>query len=306
MRHYRGAINQWKKVEIAVMKQNRRPSTITSLVLLMMFSFPLGSAFALEPAPPTQTSLEVKVPGGQSQWGSALNLHELNVVTFRWKTNAEHTAYGVWEIMDHEPAPNGVNEEPFATRHVDPAPQPGQFGQFRIDFAQLQQQHPDKIPARAPATAKNYYVRLVPWIANGTHSWAISPAVRISYSSRLQEGGSNLTPILKVTDVQISPNKISLLGPGILGVFLTISKPSSLFVKLSLSAPGSDSDHNPSFTSIENSVFVSSFHTKHYVGLFDLKGETHYYYIIEVTDKDGHKAFIQGDFEMGKLRSPLG
>ena len=146
----------------------------------------------------------------------------------------------------------------------------------------------------------------MPWIANGTHSWAISPAVRISYSSRLQEGGSNLTPILKVTDVQISPNKISLLGPGILGVFLTISKPSSLFVKLSLSAPGSDSDHNPSFTSIENSLFVSSFHTKHYLGLFDLKGESHYYYIIEVTDKDGHKAFIQGDFEMGKLLTPRG
>ena len=61
-----------------------------------MFSFPFGgSAFALAPAPPTQTWLEVKVPGGQSQWGSALNLHELNVVTFRWKTNAQNTAYGV-------------------------------------------------------------------------------------------------------------------------------------------------------------------------------------------------------------------
>ena len=291
------------------MKQNRRLSTvITSLVLSVMFSFPLGgSAFALEPAPPTQTWLEVKVPGGQSQWGSALNLHELNVVTFRWKTNAQNTAYGIWEIMDYEPAPNGVNDQPFASKHV-PAPQPGQFGQFRIDFVQLQQQHPNKIPASAPATVKNYYIRVVPWIANGTRSWAISPAVRISYSSRLQEVGGVLTPILKVTEVQISPNRISLLGPGILGVYLTISKPSSLFVELSLSAPVSDADHNPSFASgtVEDSVFVSSFHTKHYVGLFDLKGESHYYYIIEVTDKDGHKAFIQGDFEMGKLRSPLG
>lgn len=292
------------------MKQDRRPATtITSLVLLVLLSFPLGSsAFALEPPPPTQTWLEIKMPGGQSQWGSALNLHELNLVTFRWKTNAPNTAYGVWEILDYEPAPNGVNEQPFATKHVDLAPQPGQFAQFRIDFAQLQQQHPDKIPASAPATAKNYYVRLVPWTSNGTHSWAVSPTVRISYSSRFQKGGSELTSVLKVTDVRVSPNQISLLGPGILGVYLTISKPSSLFVKLSLSAPAFDSSHNPRFDSgkVENSVFVSSFHTKHYVGLFDLKGEAHYYYIIEVTDKEGHKAYIQGDFEMGKLRTPRG
>jgi hypothetical protein len=289
------------------MKQNRRPSTtLTGLGLLLIISFPLaGSAFALEPAPPPQTLLEVKLPGGQNQWGSALNLHGLDVVTFRWKTNVEHTAYGVWEIMDYEPTPNGVNEQPFASKHVDLG-QPGQFSEFRIDFAQLHHQHPEKIPASAPATAKNYYVRLVPWIANGSRSWVISPAVRISYSSRLQEGGSELIPDLKVTNVQISPNRISLLGPGTLGVYLTTSKPSSLFVKLSLSAPLFDSDHHPSFGTVENSVFVSSFHTKHFVGLFDLKGESHYYYIIEVTDKDGHKAYIQGDFEMGKLRTPLG
>ncbi len=294
------------------MRQNRRHSTtITSLVLLVMFSFPFGgSAFALEPLPPDPTMLDVKLAGGQSQWGNARSLHGLNVVTFRWKTSASNAAYGVWEIMDYEPAPNGLNEQPFAKGSV-PLPPAGQFGQFTVDFAQLQQQHQDKIPASAPASAKHYYIRLVPWTSGGTIlAGAISPAVRISYGSNsgFQAGGSNLTIVVKVTDVRVTPNQISLLGPGILGVYLTASKPCSLLVKLSLSAPAFDSDHNPSFASgtVENSVHVSSFHTKHYVGLFDLKGEAHYYYIIEVTDKDGHKAFIQGDFEMGKLRTPRG
>src|SRR5258705_10607749 len=100
----------------------------------------------------------------------------------------------------------------------------------------LQQQHQNKIRPSPPATAKNYYVRLVPWTSNGTHSWAVSPTVRISYSSRFQKGGSGLTSVLKFTDVRVSTNQISLLRPEIQGVYHIISMPSSQFVCYSLTA----------------------------------------------------------------------
>ncbi|MEP6635078.1 MAG: hypothetical protein ABJB97_00030 [Acidobacteriota bacterium] len=275
-------------------------------LLLVLLTGPVAfTARAACPALEKHTTLEVKQAAGEpNAWGTSRTIQSLQIVTLRWSTNVPNTAYGEWEI-----APNGMNEQPFAKGTV-PLSQPGQFGQFTIDFAQLQQQHPDKIPANAPGTAKNYHIRLVPWSSSGVIAAFISPAVKITYRSgqRLQEVGGTLTAVPQISDVRVSPNRIALLGQGILGVFLTISKPSSMIVRLSQSAPVFDSNHNPTFASgtEENSVYVSSFHTKHYVGLFDLLGETHYYYIIEVTDKEGHKAYTQGDFEMGKLRTPLG
>ena len=294
--------------------RNKRENyaAFTILILSVVCFLPIaGSAFALNAGPPPdQTFLEVKESGGQIQWNTLRTIHSLHAITFRWKTSAPNTSYGEWQIMDYQPQPNGMNETPFATGNVPLAPA-GQFKQFTIDFAQLQQQHPDMIPANAPGTAKYYYVRMVPWTSNTTIAGSISPAVKIAYSSGsgsgsgLQVGGGGPTIVVTVTDVQVSPNQLQVPTPGMLYVSAKTSKPSSLIVRLSQSAPVLDSNHNPSFASVmvENSVHVSSFHTKHFVGLFDLKGETHYYYVIEVTDKDGNKAYKQGDFLMGKLRS---
>jgi len=296
-----------KRKELA-MRQNRRVVTACAILMLLVpcsRSSP-SSAFALDPGPPDQTLLDVKHPGGQPLWTSSLIIRSLQSVTCRWQTSAANTAYGEWQIMDYQPQPNGLNETPFASGH-SPLPQADGFRQFTLDFAQLQQQHPDKIPANAPATAKAYYVRLVPWTSNTMIAGAISPAVKITYTSGrgLQPGGGTVRAALNIERSEISPNTINVFGPGLLGVFLTTSYPTSLHVRLSQSAPLLDSNLNPAFPSgtVENSVHVSSFHTRHCVGLFDLKGETHYYYIIEVTDKDGNKAYKQGDFLMGKLRS---
>ena len=189
------------------MKHNRR--TINSLSILLvsiLLTAPVTfTARAASPALEKHTTLEVKQAAGEpNAWGTSRTIRSLQIVTLRWSTNVLNTAYGAWEI-----APSGMNEQPFAKGTV-PVPQPGRFGEFTIDFAHLQQQQPDKIPASAPFPAKNYEVRLVPWSASGVLPH-VSPPIKITYSSgqRLQEGGT-LTAIPQITDAQVSPNRISL------------------------------------------------------------------------------------------------
>src|SRR6267378_1010520 len=228
------------------MRHNRRTiNSLSILLLLVRLTGPVAfTARGASPPLEKHTTLEVKQAAGEpNPWDTSRTIQSLQIITLRWSTNVPNAAYGAWEI-----APNGMNDQPLAKGTV-PLPQPGQFGQFTIDFAQLQQQHPDKIPASAPFPAKNYYIRLVPWSSSGVLAGHISPAIKITYSSgqSLQEGGATLTAVPQISDVRVSPNRIALLGQGILGVFLTISKPSSLIVRLSQSAPVFDSHHNPTF-----------------------------------------------------------
>ena len=146
------------------MRHKRR--TINSLsILLLWLLLPGPVAFTARAACPAleiHTTLEVKQAAGEpNAWDTSLTIQSLQIITLRWSTNVPNAAYGAWEI-----APSGMKDQPFAKGTV-PLPQPGQFGQFTIDFAQLQQQHPDKIPASAPFPAKNYHIRLVPWSSSG-------------------------------------------------------------------------------------------------------------------------------------------
>lgn len=153
---------------VTTIKGNRRSvAAATALVLLVFCLSSIATLTVAFNPGPDYTLLEVRQPVAQPAWSNSRTIHSLHDVTFRWKTDVPNTAYVEWQMLDYKPQPNGMFETPFATRKLMKPPS-GQFQQFVIDFAQIQQQNPTKIPANAPATPKDYYIRLVPWNAGGT------------------------------------------------------------------------------------------------------------------------------------------
>jgi len=280
------------------MKNNGRVVTTSAILMLLLLLSCLQIArttFAFNPAPLSgQTFLDVREAGGQNQWGNLRTIHSLHTVTFRWKTSAPNTAYGEWQMFDYKPQPMGMNETPFATANLG-LPVPGEFQQFTIDFAQIQQQNPTKIPANAPANAKAYYIRLVPWTSGGAMiAGDISDVVKITY--------------VKSPPAPPDPPTIKYLFTWLHGHYVTLdyvaTKPVIPVVTVSTSAPGKDTKGNPEFgkKQIVSSAFpfLSGYDADGGVQLLNLKPKTHYHFIIMVKDVKGGVAYKTGEFTTEK------
>jgi hypothetical protein len=264
-------------------------------LLLVPFSLPIArSASALDPGP-QETSLDVRQPGGQSQWGNFRTIHALNAVTFRWKTDIQGVSNGEWQLFDYKPQSNGMNETPFARQCIG-SPS-AQFQHFAMDFAQLRQQYPGKIPANAPATPRDYYVRVVPWTLDCNTSAVagpISDVVKITY--------------VKSPPAPPEPPTIKYLFTWLHGHYITLdyfaSKPVIPVVTVSTSAPGKDSKGNPEFdkNQIVSSAFpiLSGYDADGGVQLVNLQPRTHYHFIIMVKDEKGGVAYKTGEFTTEK------
>src|SRR5205807_2288118 len=280
------------------MKNNRRVITTSAILTLLLLLSCLQIArttFAFNPAPlSNQTLLDVRGAGGQNQWGSSRTIHSLYPVTFRWKTSAPNTAYGEWQMMDYKPQPMGMNETPFASANLG-LPVPGEFQQFTIDFAKIQQQNPTKIPANAPANAKVYYIRLVPWTSGGAMvAGEISDVVKITY--------------VKSPPAPPDPPTIKYVFTWLHGHYVTLdyaaTKPVIPAVTVSTSAPGKDAKGNPEFgkKQIVSSAFpfLSGYDADGGVELVNLKPQTHYHFIIMAKDEKGGVAYKTGEFTTAK------
>ena len=274
------------------MRHNRRVITAWTILLLMVLgSLPVArSAFALNLGLFDQTVLNVRQPGAQSQWGGSRTIHSLHIVNLRWQTSAPNTAFGAWQIFDYKPQPMGMNETPFATAKVV-LPPPGQFQEFPIDLVQLQQQNATKIPANAPANGKDYYLRMVPFLADGvTPAGQISDTVKITY----------------VKSPPPSPNPLKIeyvfAWPG--GHYVDLNyfatKPVVPVVTLSRSPPSKDAKGNPEFK--KNQIvsvafpFLSGYDAESTVELRNLTPKTLFHYIIMAKDEKGEVAYKTGEF----------
>lgn len=286
------------------MTHNRRVMiACTILLLLVLSSLSIArSTFALNPELlSNQTLLDVRQPGGQAQWGRTRTIHALHTVTFRWKTSAPGTAYAEWQIMDYKPAPNGsMNETPFA-RTVVAVPALGEFQPFTIDFAQLQQLHPNMIPAAAPANAKDYYLRLVPWKTMdmtdpANISGDISDTVKITYVK---------SPPPQPDPPTFDYSAIFWTGGHYVDLGYSTNKPVIPIVTVSKSAPVKDAKGNPAFSKNAKIVyaslpFLSGYEKDGEVELRNLRPKTHYHYIIMAKDENGQKAYKTGQFTTAK------
>ena len=285
------------------MTRNRRVITAcTILTLLVLFSLSIArSRFALNPAPPSnQTLLDVRQPGSQPQWDSTRTIHALHTVTLRWKTSAPNTLFAEWQILDYKPQPNGLNETPFARATVA-VPAPGEFQQFTIDFVQLQQQHPGVIPAVAPAIAKEYYVRLVPWKTidmtdPANISGDISASVKITYVK---------SPPPQPDPPTFDYAAVFFTGGHYVDLGYRTNKPVIPIVTVSISAPSKDAKGDPAFgknakIAFASLPFLSGYEKDGEAELRNLKPKTHYHYIIMAKDENAQKAYQTGEFTTAK------
>jgi hypothetical protein len=278
------------KERIPAMRHNGRVITTWAiLMLLVLGSLPVArSVFAVNLGPFDQTVLDVRQPGAQTQWGGSRTIHSLHIVHFQWKTTAMNTAICVWQIFDYKPQPMGMNETPFATAKVM-LPPPGQFQEFPIDFVQLQQDNPTKIPANAPANGKDYYLRVVPSDSSGTVG-QISNTVKITY--------------VKSPPPSANPLKIEYVfaWPG--GHYVDLNyfatKPVVPVVTVSRSAPSKDAKGNPEFkkNQIVSSAFpiFSGYDAEGTVELRNLRPKTLFHYIIMAKDEKGEVTYKTGEF----------
>jgi len=286
------SVERLTKERILTMRHNRRVIILyTILMLLVSASFPIArSALAVNLGPFDQTVLDVRQPGAQPQWGGSRTIHSLHIVHFRWQTTAPNTIFGAWQIFDYKPQPMGMNETPFATAKVI-LPPPGQFQEFPIDFVQLQQQNPTRIPANAPANGKDYYLRMVPFLADGvTPSGQISDTVKITY--------------VKSPPPSPNPPKIEYVfaWPG--GHYVDLNyfatKPVVPLVTVSRSAPSKDAKGNPKFkkNQIVSSAFpfLAGYDAESTVEVKNLTPKTHFHYIIMAKDEKGGKTYKTGEF----------
>jgi hypothetical protein len=277
------------------------------LIALLLITSSFGKiTFAFNPVPPdNHTLLAVKQDNGQ--WGDARTIHSLTTLSFQWKSDVPNANYGQWQLFDYPPGPNDATAQPFAASGPLTATPVNQFKPFTIDFAQIRQQHPDKFPSVPPATPKDCYVRMVPWKTQDTTNPAniaghVSLNMKITYvSSTITGPGQGPT----VIGVEITRADVSVFcpipAPGSIVAFVVSSKPSSLLFQVSETAPMLDPLQHPLFSSgtVAASEHIVSLNTRHLVGLYGLKVDTHYYYIIEAKDSAGNEAFTQGEFQTG-------
>jgi len=264
----------------------------TILMLLVVCSLPIARpTLAFDPNP-DQTWLDVRLPGAQPQWGNSRTIHALHSLTFRWKTDIATADHGRWQILDYKPQSNGMNENPFALSPL-PLPLALQFQPFTIDFAQLQQQYPNKIPADAPVNGKDYWIRIVPWNADETMvAGPISDVVKITY--------------VKSPPPPPNPPTFTFvaefwLGGHFVDIGYGTNKPVVPLITVSTSAPVTDAKGNPAFP--KNAKIASSslpilggYEKDGEVELRNLTPKTHYHYIIEAKDEKGQFAYKTGQF----------
>jgi hypothetical protein len=285
-------------VEESTMKANQ-PVVILILLTLTISSIASASGPNLLDG---HTLLAVKQANGQ--WGDSRTIHSLTTLTFEWKSDVPNTNFGQWQLLDYAPGPHDLTAQPFAVSGPLAASPANQLKQFTIDFAQMHQEHPDKVPAVASSAPKNFYVRLVPWKTQDMSDPAniaghVSLNMKITLVSSISTGNGDEPGI--VTGFKIDSASVDIRCPVILAgaavAFVRTSKPSFLVFQVSESAPVLDSHQHPTFplSAIAASEHVSSFNTIHLVALFGLKNETHYFYIIEVRDSVGHQTFSQGE-----------
>ena len=281
--------------EIQDMKNNRKVIGISAiLTMLVLPCWPIArTASALNPgSPPAQTWLEVRQTGGQDQWDNSRTIHALHAVTFHWKTDISNTAYGQWQLLDYKPQPNGMNEHPFATSPDLPLPTPGEFQQFTVDWAQLQQQYTSKIPANAPANGKDYWIRLVPWTSGGAMvAGRISNAVKITYVKSAPAPPD--PPTFDYSAIFWAEGHHADLG-------YSTNKPVMPLVSVSTFAPTNDAKGNPTFGNHKpvfvSLPFLSGYEKDGEVELGNLTPKTHYHYIIQAKDEKGQFAYRTGEF----------
>ena len=188
----------------------------------------------------------------------------------------------------------GMSEMPFARASAG-LPAPGQFQQFTIDFAQIQQQNPTRIPAKAPVNAKVYYLRLVPFTSGGAMiSGEISDVVKITY--------------VKSPPAPPDPPTIEYVFTWLHGHYITLdyiaTKPVIPVVTVSTHAPGKDAKGNPEFGKkeiVSSAIpFLSGYDADGGVNLVNLKPKTHYYFVIMAKDEKGGVAYKTGEFTTAK------
>jgi len=258
------------------------------LMLLVLSSLPAARlAFALDPGP-DQTSLDVRQPGAQTQWGDSRTIHALHIVHFRWKTNVLGTKTGLWQIFDFKPQPNDMNA--FSKGNA-PLTMLGQFHEFTIDFVQLQQLNPSKIPANAPANGKDYYIRVETLDAN--------------------EQPGKISDIVKITYVKSPPSPSNPLAFIYSAVFWTgghfvdlgygTNKAVIPVITVSTSAPVKNAQGNPVFSKhakiVSTSIpFLAGYENDGVARLPGLTPKTHFHYIIMAKDEKGEVAYETGAF----------
>jgi hypothetical protein len=279
-----------------------KPALFECSLALLILTFFIRIAVPAEPkyANPVpfvgNTVLDVRLSGGQPQWGNSRTLHALHTITFRWKTDVPNTAYGEWQLLDYKPQPNGMNETPFAKASVA-LPPSGQFQEFTIDFVQLQQQNPSKIPANAPAAGKDYWIRMVPWTAGGgAVAGQISAAIKLTYVKASTPPPAPLT-LNYVAEFWIGGHYVDI-GYG-------ANHPVAPLITISTSAPVKDANGNPVFDKqakiVSSSIpFLSGYEDNGEVELRNLTPKTHYHYIVEAKDEKGQKAYKAGQFTTAK------
>src|SRR6266567_2215128 len=264
------------------------------VVFLVLFSIPNSKVRSTAAPNPDQTILEVRQAGAQPAWGTSRTIHALHVLTFRWKTDVPMTNFGQWQLLDYPPPPQDLMAQPFATSNVGPPAPTGQFENFTIDFAAIQQQNPGKIPSTAPAQPKDYYLRLVPWkTMDMTDPNNVAGTISIN---------------VKITYVKSPPppaNPLSLdyvfdfTGGHYVDISYGANKPVVPIVSVSLKPPDKNAQGNPVFKGkiVGASVpFLSGYERDGEVELRGLTPKTHYHYIVEVKDEKGDKAYKTGQF----------
>jgi hypothetical protein len=283
--------------EIQEMKNNRKVIRTSAILALLVLSWwPISrTASALNPGPPAdKTSLDVRLPGAQPQWGNLRTIHALHSLTFRWKTDIPMSLvdHGRWQVFDYKPQPNGMNETPF---HISDDQLPllpaGSFKDFSINFAHLQHLYPNKIPANAPANGKDYWIRVVPWNSDETMTGRISDVVKITYAKSPPPPPD--PPTFDYAAVFWTGGHYVNLGYG-------TNKSVMPLVTVSTFAPTNDAQGNPTFSNHKpvfvSLPFLSGYEKDGEVELRNLTPKTHYHYIIQAKDEKGQFAYQTGEF----------
>jgi len=132
------------------------------------------------PPPVTKTKLEVKQGSGDFQsWVKSLTITTAGKITFRWMTDEPGVASAAWIVSDKPFSSGGPVVVAQAPQVIQSGPlnylqQRGFASTFEINFAQF-------APKTPPATALNYYVRIVTFDAQHKPKGVPSSAVRIRY-----------------------------------------------------------------------------------------------------------------------------
>lgn len=257
------------------------------LILVLLYSLPGVRVRSTTLPNPDQTILEVREASAQPTWVTSRTIHALHALTFRWKTDVAMTNYGQWQLLDYPPPPQDLMAQPFAQSNVGPAPLVGQFANFTIDLAALQQQYPNKIPPTPPAQAKDYYLRLVPWKTPemtdpNNVAGKISINVKITY-------------VKSAAPPPVPPKFEYLTEFSIGGHYVTIAygtnKPVVPTVRIYEYAPG--------YTALVSEYHPPASRAYDDHGEVELKGltpKTNYRYEMEVKDEKGQTSTQNGKF----------